>query len=264
MLSFHLLAESCVKIKISQSSVIRFTNLATLPGEYCQQPVVSNVTELYMYDVPFTTMPVCLPDSISLLSLQNDEISSIENNKTLQCLNDSLPDSLRTFSLKYTAIPTLKSLFCRPTPSLRSVWVSYCRVDHFEFGFSWSPTVETIFFDYCGLKQTHFTDFGNATKLRDLRLRGNRLSNIPENLPCSLQVLDLKRNNITSVDVSTWRCMIALEEMTLSYNKLTSFPMRMPSSLQILDLSNNMIEYLPSQAFKPYVNLTRLMLSDNM
>ena len=256
MISF---AESCTKLRISQEGRVEFTNFKTI-SEDCRRPIESNLTRLFTFNVPFTAMPTCFPSSISFLSIRNDEISMDEVNKASRCL--SLPKSLETLAIKYTGMQSFKGLFCQSPPHLKTVWISNCKNNQPEFDFIWPSTIEVLYFDYCGLNQTH-ENFSNATKLRDLRLRGNNLRSVPSNLPCSLRVLDLKKNMISIANRDTWSCISGLTELSFMYNKLTSFPERLPQSLESLDLSFNFLEYIPSFAFEGFMNLTRLILSNN-
>ncbi|XP_026150468.1 toll-like receptor 8 isoform X1 [Mastacembelus armatus] len=137
--------------------------------------------------------------------------------------------------------------------------------------------------------------FRNLTKLNDLRLTGNSLSEIPRNIPLSLEKIDLHNNKIILLDnrsfasitnvkhlylsknCYSWNpcgqsvtivdgsleVMTKLQTVDLSFNNLTHVPRGLPSSLRTLMLGSNKIQYIAKDDFFGLYNLTTLKIQGN-
>lgn len=137
--------------------------------------------------------------------------------------------------------------------------------------------------------------FKNLTKLRELKLSGNNLKQIPSNLPVSMEILALENNKIMLVDSRTFatltnltqlflskNCyswnpceksvtimnnsfagMTKLETLDLSYNNLSQVPRGLPQSLKSLNLSSNRIQYMSKDDFRGLHNLKYLRIQGN-
>lgn len=137
--------------------------------------------------------------------------------------------------------------------------------------------------------------FKNLTKLRELRLTGNRLNTIPSNLPFSLESLSLHSNRIMSLNNKSlsglpnvtrlflqkncyfWNpCGITirimggsftyvtkLQVLDLSFNNLTHVPKGLPPSLNQLNLGSNKIQKISEDDFLGLQNLKTLKIEGN-
>ncbi|XP_072253066.1 toll-like receptor 8 [Leuresthes tenuis] len=137
--------------------------------------------------------------------------------------------------------------------------------------------------------------FKNLTKLRKLRLAGNCLKGIPENLPLGVKVLDLNNNkivflhnssfadltNLTELHLSkncyTWNpcgehvkimdnsfaALTKLHSLDLSFNNLSSVPKGLPKSLTMLNVASNKIQYMYKDYFHGLLNLKDLRIQGN-
>ncbi|XP_034069269.1 toll-like receptor 8 [Gymnodraco acuticeps] len=134
--------------------------------------------------------------------------------------------------------------------------------------------------------------FKDLTKLRELRLSGTGLEEIPANLPPSLEIIELNSNNITLL-IGSFDClanitqlvlarncyysnpcktsvnmenrlevMSKLKHLDLSYNNLTEVPKGFPQSLGVLKLDHNRINHI-RDGFLMLPNLTVLKLEGN-
>ncbi|XP_008398805.1 podocan-like protein 1 [Poecilia reticulata] len=113
----------------------------------------------------------------------------------------------------------------------------------------------------------------NATHLESLNLEGNKLKQVPQNLPNSLKTLNLEGNLISSIKKASFRnldnlehlglgrnaifkvstgafqTLPALHQLDLCHNKLHQVPRRLPAGLHSVALAHNKIESVPSNAF---------------
>lgn len=98
--------------------------------------------------------------------------------------------------------------------------------------------------------------FKNLTKLRELRLTGNSLDQIPIPLPRSVEILELSNNKITSLDEETVSGLVNVTHLWLSKNCYTWNPCSTSvkianntfvsmTNLQTLDLSFNNLDWVP-------------------
>lgn len=138
--------------------------------------------------------------------------------------------------------------------------------------------------------------FRNLTKLIDLRLTGNKLKSVPQNLPPSIEILGLSNNNYRILTKSiyyaklpnithlwlhkncyswhpcnksvriphgTFAQMTKLQTLDVSYNNLSDVPTGLPSSLLSLKLGQNKIQHIKENDFAGLTNLKSLKLQGN-
>lgn len=137
--------------------------------------------------------------------------------------------------------------------------------------------------------------FKNLTKLKELRLSGNHLFEIPSELPHSLAVFELNRNKITSLTKQnfanlrnmrhlwlskncyswnpcgtsikiadgTFEVLTKLKLLDLSFNNLTQVPKGLPSSLTSLELGSNQIQNIYENDFQGVQHLKILKIQGN-
>ncbi|PWA20081.1 hypothetical protein CCH79_00018668 [Gambusia affinis] len=113
----------------------------------------------------------------------------------------------------------------------------------------------------------------NATHLESLNLEGNKLKQVPQNLPNSLKTLNLEsnlissikkasfrnlnnlehlglaRNAIVKVSTGAFKTLSALHQLDLCHNKLHQVPRQLPEGLHSVALTHNKIESVPNNAF---------------
>ncbi|XP_046902821.1 toll-like receptor 8 [Hypomesus transpacificus] len=144
---------------------------------------------------------------------------------------------------------------------------------------------------------THTADgaFMNLINLQELRMNGNGLKQIPNQLPTTLEILMLDNNKIISLNKSklsgikniiklfvskncfygnpcgttssiyygTFSELTDLQELSLNDNNLTQVPQGLPKSLQKLQLASNKIQYISRDDFHNLTNLRVLRLQGN-
>lgn len=137
--------------------------------------------------------------------------------------------------------------------------------------------------------------FKNLTKLYELRLQGNCLTRIPDNLPRSVRKLGLNNNKIMFLDNSSlagitnvthlwlskncyiwnpcgksveimdnsFEVMTKLRVLDLSYNNLTKVPKGLPKSLEVLMVGSNRIQDIFEDDFYGLTLLKVLKIQGN-
>lgn len=137
--------------------------------------------------------------------------------------------------------------------------------------------------------------FANLTSLQKLLLCGLRLTDVPKQLPKTLEVLSLAENKIVFINKSSFLHMTALvyldlsrncyywnscgtvftikngsfstlsklKHLILSYNNLTHVPRGLPTSLRTLELASNSIAHVGEDDFKHLENLSVLKIQGN-
>ncbi|XP_076731059.1 toll-like receptor 8 [Maylandia zebra] len=148
----------------------------------------------------------------------------------------------------------------------------------------------------CRLLNIPANAFKNLTKIKQLELSGNCLTEIPRNLPHSVEKLDLNINkisldklnnsfiglkNITNLLLSKncyfwnpcgksvaimekpFQILDKLQVLDLSYNNLTHIPKGLPQSITILGLDSNKIENISKDDFQGLLNLKVLDIKGN-
>ena len=93
--------------------------------------------------------------------------------------------------------------------------------------------------------------------LQELHLYRNQITEIPETLPQSLRKMWLDNNQITEIPDNLPQ---SLQELDLKYNQITKIPDNLPQSLQRLHLRNNKITEIPKNLPQ---SLGYLWISDN-
>uniref|UniRef100_A0A336MDU2 CSON010438 protein n=1 Tax=Culicoides sonorensis TaxID=179676 RepID=A0A336MDU2_CULSO len=111
-----------------------------------------------------------------------------------------------------------------------------------ENTFSKMIALEKLNISKLGVSNVDDKTFSNLTNMTELHLEQNKLNNFSlDYLPSHLQVLDLSRNNISSIS-SIDSNLTNLKVLHLADNKLNNFSLDyLPSHLQVLDLSRNNI-----------------------
>ncbi|XP_062854666.1 fibromodulin [Trichomycterus rosablanca] len=104
--------------------------------------------------------------------------------------------------------------------------------------------------------------FSKLSKLEHLFLQYNKLDQIPEGLPPSLQDLRLNHNTITSVPASSLHGLSHLKSLRLHHNNIKDLDAALKplSSLNILYLSGNQLTKIPD--YLPFT-LSQLYLEHN-
>lgn len=97
--------------------------------------------------------------------------------------------------------------------------------------------------------------------------RGQKLLQVPQDLPSTLEKLDLSYNKIEQIGSADFSSLTQLKELDLGYNHIFSIANDSFASnilLQKLSLFNNSLGEIPSLALTPLKKLTALSISNNL
>ena len=112
-------------------------------------------------------------------------------------------------------------------------------------------------------------DFDGMTNLTDLRLNGNELSALPENIfdqLTNLTELSLRSNELSALPENIFDQLANLAKLYLSSNELSALPENIfdqLTNLTVLTLNSNQLSALPDGLFDNLLNLTKLYLNSN-
>ncbi|KAL6427849.1 hypothetical protein ACFW04_008353 [Cataglyphis niger] len=112
----------------------------------------------------------------------------------------------------------------------------------------------------------HSETFEKLQSLRSLDLSFNELENVPQISSEVISILSLNYNNITNLDVNSFKIMSKLTKLLLRGNQIEEFNVQTfahLSLLEILDLSKNKLSFLPGGLSKYLTSLKCLNVEDN-
>ncbi|CAG0899918.1 unnamed protein product [Darwinula stevensoni] len=168
--------------------------------------VFQHLKQLWLHKNLLTSVPAFKSDSLEILSLRDNKITSVE-------FDGWATPKLRELYLENNLLTSV--------PAFKSDSLEILRLDN--------NTITSVEFD------------GWATpKLRELWLYNNLLTSVPAFKSNSLEILSLRDNTITSVEFDGW-ANPKLRELYLENNLLTSVPAFKIDGLEILRLDNNTI-----------------------
>lgn len=185
----------------------------------------NNKTELRLKILGLTTIPACIPEQITTLILDNNELKSFPENlqgniKTLYASSNqltsipaTLPDTIKKMELSINRITELPE---RLPSALQSLDLFHNKI---------SSLPENL-----------------PEELRYLSVYDNRIRTLPEHLPSGITHLNVQSNSLTALPETL---PPGLKNLEAGENALTSLPASLPPELQFLDVSKNQITVLP-------------------
>ncbi len=185
----------------------------------------NNKTELRLKILGLTTIPACIPEQITTLILDNNELKSLPENlqgniKTLYASSNqltsipaTLPDTIQKMELSINRITELPE---RLPSALQSLDLFHNKI---------SSLPENL-----------------PEELRYLSVYDNRIRTLPEHLPSGITHLNVQSNSLTALPETL---PPGLKNLEAGENALTSLPASLPPELQFLDVSKNQITVLP-------------------
>ena len=196
-------------------------------------------------------------DSTLFNSLSSLEELSLENNEL-----SFLPASLFNY---LTSLQTLTLQGNRLSVVHSDVFFEQQQIDQ---QISYPRLISTLILDRNRFDDLSRVEISGLSTLRRLTLAGNRLTAIPAGYFAgfsSIDVLDLSRNNISSVlSASSFDGLTSMKSLNLSSNNIQSvLPGTFGASLYTLDLSDNELIYIEPGVFGNATNLTNLHLRND-
>ncbi|EJK8173592.1 SPI-1 type III secretion system effector E3 ubiquitin transferase SlrP, partial [Salmonella enterica subsp. enterica serovar Cerro] len=189
----------------------------------------NNKTELRLKILGLTTIPACIPEQITTLILDNNELKSLPENlqgniqgniqilyarsNQLTSIPATLPDTIQKMELSINRITELPE---RLPSALQSLDLFHNKI---------SSLPENL-----------------PEELRYLSVYDNRIRTLPEHLPSGITHLNVQSNSLTALPETL---PPGLKNLEAGENALTSLPASLPPELQFLDVSKNQITVLP-------------------
>ncbi|KAM9761515.1 podocan [Menidia menidia] len=179
-----------------------------------------------------------------------------------------LPRRARSLMLLHNSIGELGRLDLAPLHTLTELNLSYNRLTSAKVhrdAFRKLRLLEALDLSGNGLAAL---PLGLPRSLRLLRLKGNRLSSVPEGTLTGmhkLQKLVLSDNQLrlNSIYQGAWMELSALTTLDLSGNQLSHIPSDLPESLEYLHLQSNRISSVSPAAFEGTPNIKGIFLRFN-
>lgn len=129
--------------------------------------------------------------------------------------------------------------------------------------------LKTIDLSFCNIQTLSPNFFSRSSRMVEIYLKNNALSEIPEAAFANLRnltILDLSQNRIHNIRSAAFVNVMNIKILNLNGNELTSFKgehFNTGTSLEVLNLSNNLISYLFPSSFRIHPRLKQIDLSNN-
>ncbi|KAM9385578.1 podocan isoform 1-T2 [Pholidichthys leucotaenia] len=299
-----------------------FDNLPNLRELYLQNNLLSNegmdnetfsqLSSLECLDLSnnnLSVVPQGLPRSLVLLHLEKNSIRSIPADALTSARNLEYlllhNNKLRSRSIHPAAFQGLKKLHTlhmynnlleriprglpRRAKTLMLLHNSISEIGRNDLVLLYALTELNLSYNKLTTPRVHREAFRKLRVLETLDLSGNGLTSLPRGLPRSLQVLEVKNNQLSSVPDRTLTGMVKLQKLILSdnqlklnsvyqgawmeltqlttldlsSNQLTHIPSDLPESLEYLYLQSNRISTVPYSAFQGTPNIKVIGLRFN-
>lgn len=225
-----------------------------------------NITKLYLYSIAYKDVPKCIPPTTTSLSLVGVPLTDFNTqNGSENVRPDTIwPSKLRTLYIKRAEMSSIGVHVFRNAPAtLQKIILGTCEHPLGRMPSHWPVTLKYMWVMNCGINEVRTEDLSNLTRIKNINLRGNLLTSLPDRFPSSLVSLDLTSNKITQVDNVRWDLLPNMTTIDFSQNKLVSVPLNLPSTIQNLNLRYNKIDFCDRNAFRHMTQLYNLDLGYN-
>ncbi|XP_027146094.1 podocan isoform X1 [Larimichthys crocea] len=299
-----------------------FDNLSNLRELYLQNNLLSNegmdnetfsqLSSLECLDLSnnnLSVVPKGLPRNLVLLHLEKNSIRSIPGDALTSVRNLEYlllhNNKLRSRSIHVAAFQGLKKLHTlhmynnllervprglpRRAKTLMILHNLISEIGRNDLSLLYTLTELNLSYNKLTSSKLHREAFRKLRVLETLDLSGNSLHLFPLGLPRSLQVLEIKNNQLNSVPdgaltgmvklrklilsenqlklnsvyQGAWMELTALTTLDLSGNQLSHIPSDLPETLEYLHLQSNRISSVPASAFEGTPNIKGIFLRYN-
>ncbi|ESE82560.1 SPI-1 type III secretion system effector E3 ubiquitin transferase SlrP [Salmonella enterica] len=227
----------------------------------------SNKTDLRLRMLGLTTIPAYIPEQITTLILDNNELKSLPENlqgniqtlfarsNQLTSIPATLPDTIQKMELSINRITELPK---RLPSALQSLDLFHNKIsclpedlpEELRYLGVYDNSIRTLP-EYLPSGITHLNVQSNSLTalpetlppgLKTLEAGENALTSLPASLPPQLQVLDVSKNQITVLPETLPPTITMLD---VSCNQLINLPENLPAALQLMHASRNHLVRLP-------------------
>ncbi|XP_071370713.1 nephrocan-like [Centroberyx affinis] len=232
-------------LRLSQLNLLSFASnrIPSFPSAFFTP--LKSLTTLCLAGNLLSRVPNDLPGSLTLLSLDKNQIRSLRNREMAQLRNltslsashnrlVTVDSALRLPKLIFLEVPGnfLRVLPSRLSPRLERLDCKQNALQEVSFQhLSGMRELRHLFLENNTIKIFEANALRNSVHLANLALEQNLLSSIPDGLPESLIRLDLKGNQISAIQESQLSSMRRLQVLNLRRNRLTALPQCLPKLL---------------------------------
>ncbi|XP_078502994.1 nephrocan-like [Lissotriton helveticus] len=224
------------------------------------------------------SIPKPLPSSLEVLKLNDNLINAI-NPSDFEGLK-----KLQVLEIKNNILTAFAASMFSPLFNLQIIILDGNSIESAS-GPLRLPRLKNLSLENNKLHSVPGTFFVHLPYLQYLSLSGNLLNKVPHELPRTLRILKLERNQVKHIRLREMKHLENLTDLVVSDNQISSFdgallssnlttldlsrnqlksvPHRLPSKLQKLDLSNNQIQRVTLQDFQSLPDLKHLFLDNN-
>lgn len=206
----------------------------------------NNKTELRLKILGLTTIPACIPEQITTLILDNNELKSLPENlqgniKTLYARSNqltsipaTLPDTIQKMELSINRITELPE---RLPSALQSLDLFHNKISSLPENLPEELRCLSVYDNRIRTLPAHL-----PSGITHLNVQSNSLTALPETLPPGLKTLEAGENALTSLPASL---PPELQVPDVSKNQITVLPETLPPTITTLDVSRNALSNLP-------------------
>ncbi|CAK6980612.1 podocan [Scomber scombrus] len=283
-----------------------------LSNEGMDNETFSQLSSLECLDLSnnnLSVVPTGLPRNLVLLHLEKNSIRSIPGDALTSVRNLEYlllhNNQLRSRSIHPAAFQGLKKLHTlhmynnllervprglpRRAKTLMLLHNSISEIGRNDLIHLYTLTELNLSYNRLTSPKVHREAFRKLRLLETLDLSGNNFLSMPFGLPRSLQVLEIKNNQLdtipdraltgmeklrklvlsdnelklNSIYQGAWMELSALSTLDLSANQLSHIPSDLPESLEYLYLQSNRISSVPASAFEGTPNIKGIFLRHN-
>lgn len=206
----------------------------------------NNQTELRLKILGLTTIPAYIPEQITTLILDHNELKSLPENlqgniqtlfarsNQLTSIPATLPDTIQKMDLSINFITELPG---RLPSALQSLDLFHNKISCLPENLPEELLYLSVYDNSVSTLPEHL-----PSGISHLNVQSNSLTALPETLPPGLKTLEAGENALTSLPETL---PSTLQNLDVSHNHLTNLPENLPAALQVMQASRNHLVRLP-------------------
>ncbi|EBX9238365.1 E3 ubiquitin-protein ligase SlrP [Salmonella enterica] len=206
----------------------------------------NNQTELRLKILGLTTIPAYIPEQITTLILDHNELKSLPENlqgniqtlfarsNQLTSIPATLPDTIQKMDLSINFITELPG---RLPSALQSLDLFHNKISCLPENLPEELLYLSVYDNSVSTLPEHL-----PSGITHLNVQSNSLTALPETLPPGLKTLEAGENALTSLPETL---PSTLQNLDVSHNHLINLPENLPAALQVMQASRNHLVRLP-------------------